>query len=1117
MSNSVSSLWKTTNVAQALDKVLHTLLGEVKPLVIPYGTNRDALWALDSPWLKKQLADATKNGVVLIWDGSVSSAAYAGRISTAEYLNPLTWSLCALRRFPHLQVTVLDCDAAEHSKGKFYQVVRTLDPAQLPFRLLTHPCHCVADYLSFLQKHRTVVESTTVTDLLTHQVRALLTERGRESNHHALANIVGPLILTEKRRLEDGRSSQHALLSLFREVGLFGSVNAPGLHATLTESGQGVEPDVSPPRLFGDQPVRLLLVDDQFDQGWDEWVASMVTGEPACSIEKTATPDVLVQAINEGLAKEGTDVDCRFRLRFPSLQALAAPTEGSGAQSKVSQARTNFISLSDLTAEVQEPPSEQQDAETILLLDLRLFSLRAAMDEADFVRAKLLPLCRRFVAYGDSSPTKRDVRLAWAGFSSDELKASDEWCENPRRETDAYLHVLSLLPRLLALVDFSLPIVLFSSTGQRRIIELLKPYGNIITDFEKPRFTGLESANLVAATECAFRTALTKAENLLAARRRCRRVLSAPENSTKAPTDTQAVPQQARSLIRYVELFLDESDWTQDSWFSLGGCFAVFEAEDFLQATAKADRFDDWLVQQGIRYFDGRGVGVTPRDVGLRTKGNNLLPRIQEYRAHPDAPVHLGLVRLRIERGVERDSKGPLFDVHNADNRYHLALKTLLESFLCDSIPALAGNVPPEEVVISVFPGTRVVYIDPRYQDPVMIKFGLKRLGNTNLFFSFDRSQVYPIVADILDAHNLARKTFRLVGVQLPYKEGNITLPEYFRCTQCSKAVFLKRDDTIPANCPKCGAASPAWRTDYRALHYLADEVLTEFPERGAVHQYDALFGERLVPGEFDEVLDRHLDATLAASRHLDADNLVDAIAAFEPPPSDTGTKPRISLWLRKRMLLKLLYMTGDDFIRLSRRVAEDHLRRNQSPRVQGARPRVQQRKHTPCEALPSSPGHPSNPRPPAPSARSRVVLDDDCDALKRKALPLSIERVNAIGSSKWKVKRFKNPYVYRDSGESWHEKPGFDVRRTKNGKVNVFADLSVVNESELNGFLDPDESLFSPHGTPGGWPLELDTRGARDCSANSTLSKSIAPSSGRCSGLADASHRTDNGDATHE
>ena len=52
------------------------------------------------------------------------------------------------------------------------------------------------------------------------------------------------------------------------------------------------------------------------------------------------------------------------------------------------------------------------------------------------------------------------------------------------------LNGLTLLPRLVALMDPSIPIIIFSSTGKRSMIEKFKGYNNIITCFEKSRVLG---------------------------------------------------------------------------------------------------------------------------------------------------------------------------------------------------------------------------------------------------------------------------------------------------------------------------------------------------------------------------------------------------------------------------------------------------------------------------------------------------------------------------------------------------------------------------------------------------------------------------------------------------
>ena len=886
-------------MAQALFNVLRALRGGDAPTAISYGSNSDALWAVlgkpdheDSVSVPPRLWGEFPKGLILAWDGPAAPLTVAGR-NTGEYLNPLTWALCAVRKFPQIQVAVLDCDAAKHAKGRFYGVVQAIDSTKRPFRLLANPCCCVADCLAFLREPQG--SSRTVTDLLTHQVKAMLTERGAESDHHALANIVGPLILMGNKTVEgisedqsatttaslEGRPpcrpsaatqepnadarTRFALYTLFREVGLLEGIKAA--------AGR------TPPHIFEDRPVRLLLVDDQHEHGWREWVVGMVAHEPACRVEATAKPDDLVKAVKEGLS---LGADCRFQLKFPSSPASESPPE----------------------------------TETILLLDLRLFSLAQEPGktpeevEAAFVLQNILPLCACFL----EEDVAREGALAWPGFSTVEIQQASAWCAKPKRDTEEHLIVLSLLPRLLALTDFSLPIVLFSSTGQRKIIELLKPYGNIITDFEKPRFTGLETADLVARTEASFASAIEKASRLLDARRHCRNILDSPG----ALSHVALLP--AWNKTRYVELFLDEGDWTHHgaTHFSVGGCFAVFDGPSLGEARARADRFDDALVHRGIRYFESRGVGVEPPEETLLRKGTNIAQKLDDWQTEEVAPLGLGALRMRIEKGRSGTRSGSLANTAMADNRYFLALKSLLELFFCETVQALAGDGDPGEVVVSVFPATRAVSVDLDHQNTAMTNYGLKETGRRGLFYSLDRSFVYPLVDDILDSHAIKRRTSRLLAPQLPYSCEYVDLPQFFVCSGCNKTVEAKGSvskEELHRDL-RCTCKEPSFRPDYRALHYLADEMLSQFPDGQRRRPYDDVFRD-LIPGEFDELWDKELADTLAVGRLLDAGDLVGAVAKFRQP-KNARAKPRAGVWLGQRLAKSVPTMTGEQFVRLA-------------------------------------------------------------------------------------------------------------------------------------------------------------------------------------------------------
>lgn len=835
-------------------RALKTALGSSAPLVISYGGNQEVLWALDNPGLKHILKSAT-DGLILIWDRKTPQFSYSGDISTAEFLNPLTWSLCVTRRFPKLKVAVLDCDVKTHASGKFYQVVEALNPDRLPFRLMRDAAGIVVEWES-IRRERPLVRPAW--GLLSQALRALLTERGQGSNHHSLANIVGPLILTGSGAPQRGHD---ALRLLFRQLGLIppaSSVVGNSQHASL----------------FGGQRVRLLLVDDQANQGWSDWILKIVGPEAGCRLDVQEDPAGVVAAVESCLSGRDKGGDCRFRLNFPPL------------------------------------PPEQHPTQTLLLLDLRLFSLRSLTDEVRFVRT-IIPLCRQFENH-------RHSRFAWPGFSPAELNAAADWCRKPVRETRKHYVVLSLLPRLLALADFSIPIVIFSSTGQRRIIELLKPYGNIITSFEKPRFSHDESGDLVVETEARFRDALSTAYGLLEARGKCIQILGDPGRlGNHLPKNGDS----ARAA-KYVELFLDETEWDAKNLFSVGGCFSVFEGKDEADARQKADAFDRYLVGKGLRYFENRGVGVVAGSSPLdKFRSKDLSPKFENFRSLDCAPVHLGLARVRLKKGSV--GPGELFDPSQADNRFLISLKALVELFLCESIPAIAGAGNPGGVVVSIFPGTRVVKIqNPERRSRAILRYGLKPAFKDCLF-SIDTNAVYPLVADILSSHHILRKTFRLCAVQLPYFNADkIKLPEFFRCHGCDGTVVIRQNEAVgsPATWRRCCGA-PDYQPDYRALHYFSDELLTEFPGDKPGGKYDAVFKPLRGPGNFDEILDSHHRATADAGRSLNLGDIVGAVKRFETPHSGNAI-PRASHWLRERIAGWLPKIAGPEFVRLAAALA---------------------------------------------------------------------------------------------------------------------------------------------------------------------------------------------------
>lgn len=883
MNDSGANVWKPSVVAQALSRALGTLLGGAAPLAISYGNNREALWALDD-WLKAQFDAEALNGLVLIWDGSADPVAIAGR-NTGEYLNPLTWTLCAVKRYPALRIAILDCDAPKHSTGRFFKVVQALDPDRRPFGLMTDPCRCVADCLDFLAEDRPQ-DSTTVTDLLTHQVKSMLTERSAESDHHALANIIGPLILLgDKSRGKD--PTHRALLALFREIGLLGHIKQePGGHPPPHElAGQQSSPPV-----FGGRPVRLLLVDDQCGHGWRDWVASMVANEKGCHLEATAKPDILVKAVEIALAQVGEASDCRFRLSFPSL-ATAKP------------AAPPTPVLSSFLADMVTPPSKPPESETILLLDLRLFSLLSEQEEAEFVSKKLLPLCRRF--------EEREGRsYAWPGFTTNELEAATDWCANPIRNNDPHLIVLSLLPRLVALCDLSTPIVLFSSTGERRNIALLKPYGNIVTEFEKPRFTGLESADLIEETEARFRAALAKAFEIAAAGRKISNLRSLPLTQYD----------QAKRLFqnkKHIEIFHDESSDTNSRYFRVAAFAVGFPTKE------DADATDRHIEQYGPHFFGARALEkITKDEVAAKVQWEYEIakPLASALRAG-NALSLLPFVVVSGERFSSPSDADPfsLLDPSGLDNINQDLMRLLLETMIIDSLAWIAEDGSQ----CSVFGATRM------RRQPSADKPDCDAI-KTELFKRWKiASPVYPKQDPDSGEWSFAWQSFRADSL-------HVALNELASARGRSDKGMTFAKGIVRAYCISLPYKDPHPPRGYSFLHSIADIIArlvdvdfnkTQVDWRGLERIEDLPLPVRGAAG-----LRAQIVRILNCHRALDEGDLVDGFGygLFVDHKHDVAGNV---VALRMRNLIPSL--TGDDLMRIVRHVAKGGPSRTHSPRLQ--------------------------------------------------------------------------------------------------------------------------------------------------------------------------------------
>jgi len=497
--------------------------------------------------------------------------------------------------------------------------------------------------------------------------------------HHALSNILGPVILSGKP--EPPMLNHETLLRrLLSACGLVSweNKNQGDKEAEPSETGQGLQ---------------ILLLDDQAKQGWEEWSKECLPGA-AAGLKTIIDPTELVEAITKALDPEMNDdriitgyksKDARFRLNLPELGDATHP---------------------------------------VLLLDLRLFSGKEDV-ERKFLKDKLLPLVNHFTDKPD---------LAWPSFSITDLfqrawTAVDNGTLKP--DTDEHHEVLTWLPRVVALADMSLPIILFSSTGRRDLIEPFKPYGNIITSFEKPRLNDLASLGktetapeIRVSTDTSLSDAVALARRWLAGREAAKRIQHTNVDSLDAA-------RSAFSTKTHFEIYHDESGNVEQDAYKVASLLVGFD--DPPAGNKENNAFP-------IRFCWGKeppqSGGKTPDDNSLEksVKGISKVQRwnntIKEKIDFEKTPMLLAIAA----RGKDIETAGgssSIFDPGGLDNINWDLLTLQWESLLADVLPALLEGREKKDITIAIYGATRFRAITLTAREPEHAINEAKGLLNT--------------------------------------------------------------------------------------------------------------------------------------------------------------------------------------------------------------------------------------------------------------------------------------------------------------------------------------------------------------------------------------------------
>ncbi len=629
-----------------LRQVLGNALDGVE--VLDYGSAKDfkKLWEFDG------LSDR----ILIVWGRTAPDGAL-WPIDASACLSPLDWAAAyarhccakplkqeeghettAVRHWP--QVMILDATPESHLAVPTLSHYRTLRPDQLPW--LTVPeSPGLKDLCCWLRAAPEPVDSATQKSLgrLLREIRLNLTEVRSEGDYdrHSVSNIVAPMVFLGRTVTESPHAD--ALLRLLRACGLCAE-------APITEKNGTDSPEVGPaPGSLGTEletnasalteeegsDLSILLVDDQEHHGWSEWLRHCF---PKAEIESMASPFALVEAVEKQL-KESKAKDLRFRFQLPRFKKTAKP---------------------------------------VLFLDLRLFSGNPEAEKA-FFRSRLLPLIDLFFL------DRKD--LAWPSFSSKDPKFTSARKiiekDDPggwESESPAHHEALTWLPRILALADMSLPIVVFSSTGLRNIIAPLASYRSIVSFAGK----NVADASQVPSTIDAradLRSVVSRIRVHLLDRESFAKLQMSSENLPASATRNES-PAGEQEKEAHAVVYLDETGSSPNLTF--GALVVVYDTKE---AESQVDTLLSGQFANNVRAHNGKEW--LKRECGniLQAFKNSLTiePRFLKLRGSPDVFFQTDL-----------EASDELHDENVGDNLWRSMLKQTIEASIFVIARKMAGN-----------------------------------------------------------------------------------------------------------------------------------------------------------------------------------------------------------------------------------------------------------------------------------------------------------------------------------------------------------------------------------------------------------------------------------------
>ncbi len=618
---------------------------------------------------------------------------------------------------------------------------------------------------------------------LAKQWTATLTQTG---DHHDLNNIAGPHIVSKLLNVSSQiPTDPHPLKRAFLT-----RIEWSRLLERDKQQNDDKDGNADAAAAGTDQELDIVAIDDQLSAGWDDVLIALTGTARTGKIEKDKIPEL----------GSGTNIRL-FGSDTPSvlLEQLGITADGNAINKALYEQRV-FDSLVE---------GKGAKRPWMLVLDIRLFMGKPS-DERNWYQK----LAKAALAL--NSPKE----LAWPGFDNGELKVIASGDSLSAEQLDT---ALSLLPRLCALRWPSVPIIVFSSTGRRRLVAKLADYGNIFLANQKPNVLNANCAENVASFAEGWRREFSIACKLTEVQKKLLDLLNKENEMTQGGE---------ADFHHHFVIAIDEAGKVDKPPSRIGGAFLVAPGDNKKNAINCSVLFQEKLRESDVNYYNYRPIYTdsTPPVSGcqrnkLKQKDGSSVNEVQRVLTN-SADVKIGAFKLALDNQSNQNPSDEFIDA-----AYRRGLAKLLEILLAEFIPSRLGEAA---ISVSIWIASKQSrdFANEAEAAEQSIRYDFRRqAGNNYLETIGGWSVAYSVLLDAIAKRecfdSVMKSMHRLRVRMIPYVPSPHANHWYCETCGTTKHPRPKSDRSGIFSCNECGKELIA---DYSVMAHLADEYLKNFP-----------------------------------------------------------------------------------------------------------------------------------------------------------------------------------------------------------------------------------------------------------------------------------------------